>query len=432
MNIQQSYTESIGKINYFFALVLAFSLALPTQIIIISWLGWLITWVLEGRFLSLKNFSFNKNKIPFLLFALFFVWQVISLKWTSNLSDGYKSLEKQISFIAILPIVFFGVNKYYKTKLILLSLLIGTILSLFLYYAVLLYVYNADYFYSGGNAEAWKGVFDLPFFQNYLVHLKHRLYLCTIISLSIIYLPVFRKELQFKIGKPLSVISLVLISLLLLAYIYATGSRSNLLALMLIAGIYCFKWAWLNVNKFTVIGISMVFILILGVTCKYHPRLKTISVKNAITTLKTGTVTDSENYEPRMLIWNTIYESKNEFIWYGKGVGSSTNFLVEKYKEKNLFPIFIERRFSAHNQYLSTTMELGIGGAIFLVFLFIAYPFFFKNSTKRLAFYFSFLMGFNMLTEGMLGRIEGILILLFFSLFFLWHQEEENIKQLNS
>lgn len=99
--------------------------------------------------------------------------------------------------------------------------------------------------------------------------------------------------------------------------------------------------------------------------------------------------------------------------------------MVEKYKTNNFPDKFVIRRFGPHNQYFAEMMELGIAGALYLIlFLFVFYGSLTGNA-RRFAFYFSLLIAFNLLTEAMLGRGDGVLTLSFFSLMCIWMEKEQ-------
>ncbi len=70
-------------------------------------------------------------------------------------------------------------------------------------------------------------------------------------------------------------------------------------------------------------------------------------------------------------------------------------------------------------------MELGLAGALYLIAFFFLYHRFLTGNARRFAFNFSLLIAFNLLTEAMLGRGDGVLTLSFFSLMCIWMEKEQ-------
>ncbi len=421
--ISNKYTQIAGLTNYLLVLAVAFSASFPNRIFNAMWVLWFISWLLEGRFLKKSNFSFNKSKIPVLLLLVFYAWEAISIFWAKDKAAGFSLLEKQLSFVAIVPVALFGVNRYYKTTTILLSLVIGALVSILSYSMTLLYVNNYEYLISAGDLSLWKG-FDFIAFTDLLSYIKHRLYYNTILVIAIFSLPFLYKKYAPKHGKYLTLILGLATGTTILTMLYLTGSRSMIMALLLIVSIVFFRM--IN-KKYRVYVVSSVIILLftgLYLFIEFHPRMQDFKAHD-FETLRTGKTTN-ENIEPRLLIWYAVFESPHDYLVHGLGVGNSTGYLVDKYV-KNGFPeIFISRKYSAHNQYFATTMELGLAGGLFLVLFFFLFHRFLKGNARRFGFYFSLLMAFNLLTEGMLGRGDGVLTLCFFSLVCIWMQQEQN------
>lgn len=421
----------MGMINYMAALLLAFSLSYPTKPLKILWVVWLITWVLEGRFFSLKNFSFNKSKIPSLLLAFLFIWEAISLLWAEEINPGYNLLERQVSFLLVVPLIFFGVNKYYKTTSILFSLILGALTSIIAYYMTLLYVPNYEYFLNQGNKEFWHGLsFDR--FQDWSSLIKHRLYYCTILVISVFSLFFLRKRFENRYGKTLSTLMLIAVSILLLAMIFLTGSRSTIIVLLILLVVSAYRGSSKKLKPYVAILFFTISIGTLIFFMKYHPRMNSLEFKD-LNIIENGTVDGNKyNSEPRLLIWHAALQHPIDYFVYGLGAGNSTDYLTNIYKSSTGYPeAFKSGEFGTHNQFLSTTMELGIIGGLFLIFYFVSYYRFFSGkNAKRFALYFSLVIAINLITEGMFGRIDGIITMSFFNLFCIWLEEEEKKKEI--
>lgn len=411
------------------ALAVAFTAAFPSKVFNIAWTLWLITWALEGRFLSKRNFSIDKSKYPVLLFGFFFLWEVLSLLWANDSNAGISVLERQFSFIAIVPIALFGVNKYYKTKSILISLIAGTIVAVIAYYMSILYVSNHEYFVSGGKKELWIK-FSTDQFESSISLIKHRLYYCTILIIALFSVFFLQKNGRERYGRTLTFIISAAVCALFLGMIFISGSRSSILVLAILLSVNILNIFQL---KYKII-IATIVILLFGASAllllKFHPRMSNFSLQDMYI-LETGnTDKQFEIIEPRLFIWHEAYINIDEYWGIGKGAGNSTGFLIEKYKEQNYPDSFLDKKFSPHNQYLSAFIDLGVLGFIFLIVYFVYFHRFFKGRARKFAINLSLLIGFNLITEGMLGRSDGIITMCFFTLFCIWMQNElesENI-----
>lgn len=420
--IADKYLQIISLTNYLLVLAVAFSAAFPNRIFNILWVAWLVTWLLEVRFLKKSNFSFDKSKIIILMLAGFYIWEAVSILWAEDKKAGLSILERQMSFLAIVPVALFGVNRYYKTSTILVSLVIGVLVSVLSYSMTLLYLNNVEYFMNAGDKAFWKG-FDAENFSIWISFIKHRLYYNTILVVAIFSLPFLYKKYAPRYGKYLTAIIILATAATMLTMLYFTGSRSMILALIFIMAVALWRYIdkkyrlWVTLSAFMIVAIG-VFIFV-----EYHPRMQNFK-SNDFEVLKTGK-TDNELIEPRLLIWHAVFEVPSDYIAYGLGAGNSTSYLVEKYKANNFPEIFTIRRYGAHNQYFAAIMELGVAGALYLIVFFFMYHRFLTGNARRFAFYFSLLIAFNLLTEAMLGRGDGVLTLSFFSLLCVWMEKEQ-------
>lgn len=421
--ISNKYTQIAGLTNYLLVLALAFSASFPNRIFNSMWVLWLISWLLEGRFLKKSNFSFNKSKIPVLLLLVFYIWEAISLFWAKDKAAGLSMLEKQMSFVAIVPIALFGVNRYYKTTTILLSVVIGVLVSILSYSMTLLYAYNYEYLISSGDLSLWNG-FDTKTFTVWLTNIKHRLYYNTVLVIAIFSLPFLYKKHATKQGKYLTLILTLITAITILAMLYLTESRSIIVALLLIVAIVISRMINKKHRVYVVSGVVLLISIGSYLFVEYHPRMQNFKA-NDFETLKTGKTTN-EFIEPRLLIWHAVFENPQDYLLHGLGVGNSTDYLVEKYLSNGFPEVFATRKYSAHNQYFIATMELGLAGGLFLILFFFLFHRFLRGNARRFGFYFSLLMSFNLLTEGMLGRGDGVLTLCFFALVCIWMQQEQN------
>jgi O-antigen ligase len=127
----------------------------------------------------------------------------------------------------------------------------------------------------------------------------------------------------------------------------------------------------------------------------------------------------------RLLQWKLVPEilNENKSWWTGVGSGNAKSHLTRKYISKNMYRGNPETsdtgylKYNTHNQLLESTLQIGIPGAAF--FLFICYSLLQlwrrnKNNTAR--FTILLLLSYSF-TESIFETQYGILIFCFFPLF---------------
>ena len=133
-----------------------------------------------------------------------------------------------------------------------------------------------------------------------------------------------------------------------------------------------------------------------------HPRMQEFDL-DEITQMREV----SGEHESRLNIWALAIEQPKDYLAHGLGAGQSTNYLVEKYKEKG-FNYYASKRFHAHNQYIEQLIELGLPGLLFFLIMWSSIPLCTKDNGRRTAWLFLTLFIFNMFTDCMFGRFCGV------------------------
>ena len=111
-----------------------------------------------------------------------------------------------------------------------------------------------------------------------------------------------------------------------------------------------------------------------------------------------------------MAVWKTALEQPTDYLAYGLGAGNSTNYLVERYQQRE-WEIFYLRRFSPHNQFLGVCMDLGLVAAVLFVLFWFGIPWFFAGDKQYWAWCALGICLPAMCTEMILGGIEGIVFI---------------------
>ncbi len=415
------YRQIVGKLNWFLFLAVAFTLSFSPAVLRIVWVAWLISWFLEFRFLDKKNFSFSKYLVPSLMFLVFFLWQCLSYFWTIDKVTASVVLERQVSFLFLPLIMMFGVNENYDLKKSIFSFIIGTaIISIFYIHSVFILSNTSNILkseYSNILENISFELFIKKFSCNFN-HLRHHAFFSNILIIASIFLLFVYDDIKEKIGKKLTI---VLTFIYLVAnsffFVYLTDSRASILTIIvLILGLSvyyaCKKRNWIIVLCSSTLVVTT-FILILS----FHPRLNNIRIDRLI---KIEQVEDKD--DARLKIWSTALRHIDEYLFIGKGVGSSKLFLEQKNIGDNIFSKnFAEKRFHSHNQYIETTIEMGVFALLLFISAFV-YQIYIsrKPEVKRFGFFIVITFAVKSLFDAMFRSDDVIILLCFIFLIIYW------------
>ncbi len=124
----------------------------------------------------------------------------------------------------------------------------------------------------------------------------------------------------------------------------------------------------------------------------------------------------------RVLVWDSAIEKIISSPFVGYGTGDVKDVLIQKYKENGYFGVY-KKQLNAHNQFLQTSLALGIVGLFILIFLLLRPVIFRKNYS--VLFLFSMVSSITFLFESSLEVQTGTMFFgAFYSLIFTY----DNLK----
>lgn len=402
--MQNKILHIVEKINYYLFILAICALPFPTRISLYLWEAWAISWLFEGRFLRKENIQWHKGIVPLVLLATLVLWEAISCIWAINLNDATNMLVRHISFIFIVPIAIWGVNKQYDWGKAITWFIISSIVSIFIY-GIYLYViqhwgYLQEHHCLPEYVSSWS------YFGEKVSSLKHRLYYGTVLNLAIVALLHVRVPLLSIRHHHRLITCCFLLSLFALVIgIILTGSRANILTLLLISAVAIIQPLR---GRTRIIGSALVVavgIAVCALLFTLHPRFEKLELEH---------ITDRATYqtyeiEPRINIWYSALHTPQDYFWYGVGAGGNSEYLKPIYASFN-WVRFHDRAYNAHNQYLGVLINLGIFAAILFLLIWLLYPLWYKGRLRQAATLVVLVLGSNMLTENMLDRIDGVII----------------------
>ena len=424
------YRDIVGRINYVLFLVAVATLPFPQVCIRYALVIWLVSWVLELRWLqplNIKHSTLNiKRILPFALFALWYAWRGLSGLWSPDHRAWSFMMERYMTFALILPVGIWGVNEHYNWRTVAKVLAISCAASVIFYVIAMTVLYHSA---QTPDFPAWRTDYHnwLECFALNSSCLKHRLFWCTTQLLGVIAaFQAWPAKDKSQISNLKSQILKWTIVVLSICALPLSGSRQivfSLAAVIIIALIYFIKSKIAN-RKSQILVISLTIITILtiaAVSFVNHPRMKAM-LQGDITmeqlTLK----------EPRVAIWQQVFSSPMDYFWTGLGGGQSVNYLEAKYNT-HYMEYYSYMHYHAHNQYLEELMELGIFGLILFLAAWISIIVCAKGQGRRTAIYFVTICMLNMLTDCMWGKFDGIAIWAVAMIFILMQSKSAKIER---
>ncbi|PKP23828.1 MAG: hypothetical protein CVU06_06270 [Bacteroidetes bacterium HGW-Bacteroidetes-22] len=385
------------------ALVIPLHGLISSIISIVLFAGVLICVLLFGLRLPFKpQFSL----ICLILFSLFYLAHIVGVFYSCNMSFALFDLQVKLSLIAF-PVVFFLISAFFPGALnpgrTLIAFATGVVIGslIMIISAVVSYsaTGNPGEFYSSLLSDA----FHPTYYALYVVMAMISVTWCwlhdccklssrnTILyAISWIWLFIFLVLLSSKAG----LISLA-IPVIYMLYVLHQKTRSLI----------------------PMIGFSAFFALIFTASFYLFPISfgRFAVVAKTIETVTPDKGNASESTFQRIMLWKSAMRILREHPLGGVGTGDVKQAFLEDYtltgntagQEANL---------NAHNQYLQTSVALGLTGLLILVLTFL-FPFimaFRKGAWEYGAFLL--LVAFNLLFESMLERQAGVMFYAFFNM----------------
>ncbi|MEI6048927.1 MAG: O-antigen ligase family protein [Bacteroidota bacterium] len=378
---------------------------------------WGVLWIFEIRTRTgdIQRVTIY-NKLLFILFILFFAWQIAGMLYSDNPREGWRNIELHLSLL-VFPLVLISPGDMIRQKIT--TLLRVFALSTF-FYLIVCYGYAL---YRSLNVQDGILTFNphLPvetwlnyFYASELAIFQHPSYLSMYILLSA-YIA-FESFFDGLASKNVRVFWLV-VAIILLVSIYFLSSRAAILTTVITVPFYVFrKSKIIGENKY--LGISVLIgILILLPILLTNPRvniyLKWSSGKE---------LSDMTLKEGRITIWNTVNNIMKQNIIFGVGTGDIQNELNKEYIKTGNSKL-AKGNYNAHNQYIEVMLENGLIGLTIFLSLLGMMVFIAIKERNLIYIMFFLIILFSFLFETMLNRLGGNTFFALFS-FLLIHVDQ--------
>ena len=368
---------------------------------------WVLFWIIENKSGFHKESLWkNKAAILFLLFIVFFFWQVSGLLLTESLDTGVERLFKRLPFLLFPMVLFYPSGRILKN--------IDMILRLFAIFTFLyiLYCFGNALHHSLINQDR-KWLFrphPLDYdYENFFYGARfsgpiHPSYLSMYIITAVLILfeSFDNADKYFKKG-----LSAVMIFTLIIA-IYLLSARAGILAAIIILPVYFLFKFNKRLPKIVVLLIIVALVAGFVVIARKNDR-----VNSSIEQISNQKFNEILKDDPRLLIWQSAFGVIKRNIILGVGPGDATVKLKEEFISRGYIDGYYSN-LNAHNQFLEIWLENGlIGLIIFLAILVYMLHVAIRQKNILLGLFVVSIIIF-FLFETMMNRQAGVS---FFSLF---------------
>ncbi|MFA5781717.1 MAG: O-antigen ligase family protein [Bacteroidales bacterium] len=412
------YNEVIRKINFFLLVLISFSIPFHRLFAVYLCALWIIFSLMEGDFF--KKISRKNEKGYLLLFILFYALHIIGMTYSENTKAAKIDIILKIPFI-IMPFLFSLSGDYLREKKnkILLSFVAGNLLaSVICLIAATVrsfsvvngtWVFNAELM--DHNYSFWQMLANggNNFMYEPLSIFHHSGYFSVYIVISVLLL--LDMLVHKEIGKSMHTkVLYILLILFFCIMVYLLFARTGLIALFIVLLGYSIYVIFKSKIKIYTLGL-LIIITIAGVVIIGHNN----RIKNSFNEIKkiiynSNKRVDSDN---RLFIWFNSLEIIKNNLFTGVGTGDNKNKLLEIYKEKKMEKAE-KARLNVHNQFLETTIQLGLPGLLVLLAIFIL-PFIRAVKNRNiLLMCFLIVNGMFFFFESCLNTQAGVVFFSFF------------------
>jgi O-antigen ligase len=372
---------------------------------------------------SLRNIkNIFKKKILLFLF-LYYLVHVAALAYSENFNYGFFDLQIKFSFFLV-PLLFASMShqelKLDRIKVFFIS---GCVVSFFISLINSIRLYLKEHWFA-------------DFYYNHFSFFNHPTYITIYVNMALLLIIDGYFSRWTSLDKNSKrIISFVSI-LLACAVILYSSRAASLICLISVVLLIIIKITREPSRRYNMIKLGFIFIalvlVIQFISLRVFNRYSEIVTHNDYADSLRGnqevifSETDNST-SSRLIAWKYSIELFRNNWFLGVGTGDIQDELVKKYSDKK-WEYGVEKKLNPHNQFLHTSVALGILGLISLLANFI-YPIYFSLKGKYwLYMVFIFIVFANCLAESVLEVQAGVMMFPFFTcLFYKMYSNTNNL-----
>lgn len=418
------------------AAVIPFSTKLASIVTILLALIWLI----EGKW-KFKWQLIKQNRL-LQMFVGFYVLHIVGLLYSENVSAGMFDLEKKLSLL-LLPLII-GSSTLLRTDTTLKErihtwFIVSCFATLIFCFGHAVYRYLAEIppvssVYGGfeatqkfKSANEASGIWEYITYSELLLPLKSHPTYISIYLLLIISILLDKVSTSIESKKKLIILLYLFLIVYFTAAIFLLSSRVAILLYAVVLGIYFFKYLRKQLSWRLLIAGGVACLLALGVIINYVP-----VVKHRFTSDIEGIGQSYQSNNPgtgmmmRMAFWKTALNVVEEHPLFGVGTGDGSHAMNLEYQNNGMAAL---QGYNPHNQYLQTSIMLGLPGIALLILLLIFQ--FVTAWRKDDVIYMTFIaiISISFLTESVLQANKGIVFFALFSSVYFITSNQKTYKK---
>ncbi len=397
--------KHIVKIYEAELILLAFSIPIYRKVVPYVIMLIVLTWLLEADFKAkARRIVDDKHRMNTLLFAGIYLIYGFGLLYTKNIGNGFFDMEVKMSLF-IFPVLLATVRKEVLSKVIarrvLWAFVFGVLTSIIISYSQAIYQYYlrdtlAVFYYSSLSP---------------LIHPSYlAMYVCFAIAIVLFFMT--SGMVKGKLRNALAVLLILVFELFVIMLSSKSGILGLAIVLVLFSGYFIFAEKRIVKGLLISVLLAASFIILFNVFPVSAERFEETRVALEQADINAAELANSSG--ERIMIWWYSFEITNDHFVAGVGTGDVKETMMDKYREKQMFNA-LGLELNAHNQYLQTTLALGIIGLLVLL-LNLVLPILYGFDTRYyLYLIFLFLIVFNFLFESMLEKQAGVVFYAFFN-----------------
>jgi O-antigen ligase len=359
-----------------------------------------------------------QRKTLYILFILFFIWQLVGMLYSENHKGGWRNIELHISLI-IFPLVLLLPGPFIMKRCGLLLKLFAISTFSFLVFCYW-FAFSRSCSFQDGHLIFNPYLHDYTWL-NYFYALEfaifqHTSYLSmfTLLSIFISFDASFNKSLPIKYR-----IFWIAAGFVMIVSVYFLSSRAGILTLIVTVPVYSIlKLRNHKYRSYLILLVGFVTIILMIVAFT-NPR-----VNNYLKWKDEKKVADVEVQNDRLIIYSSAVELIKSNYLMGVGTGDIQGELNKIYFRKG-YPHLAEVNTNSHNQYFETIIENGLAAIVILVLMFSVMFYIAFKEKNMLYLMFLLIVIISFLFETMLNRLAGVTFFSLFSFLLLLNESEK-------
>jgi len=360
-------------------------------------------------FLCFFRFNIAISKKKLIINSILYVLYLISIFYTDDIGDGFKSLQTTLSLI-VFPITFILISGNKEICQLVISNKKTFLNSFFVSGSIfsLLVLWKSFGFLDLTNNRVLINPFLTELNTDFYWFSDHPIYLSLVIALSLILIP------EIFVFKPRRTkFFIILCFLIQLIALIIISRKSILVAFVLVFSLRMLLLKGISIKSilYSVCFLGIISLLTLQFSSDTIKRFREVFDKKSYNKVESFSSTSI-----RYHIYGCSLDVAKGNLLFGYGIGDVKTKLKECYKDVS--DVLYNGNYNTHNQYMGTVLYIGVFGLIFFLFSigFNFHLYIINRDYLALCLLIMFIL--TMIFENILDRQNGVILYAFFINYF--------------